>query len=83
MPRIRCHYEDCVFLEEGYCGAAAIELDPELGCQTYSRVDDAAAEDDEWDDDALEEEEWDEEEEDLYEDEEDEEFDEEEEEDEY
>ncbi len=25
MPRIRCHYLDCVFLDEGYCGAAAIE----------------------------------------------------------
>ena len=31
MPRIRCHYEDCVFLEDGYCGAAAIELEPEGG----------------------------------------------------
>ena len=41
MPRIRCHYEDCVFLEDGYCGAAAIELDPENGCLTYTRVDEA------------------------------------------
>jgi hypothetical protein len=83
MPRIRCHYEDCVFLEEGYCGAAAIELDPEMGCQTYSRADDAAAEDDEWDDDAFEDDEWDDEEEDLYEEEEEEEWEEDEEEDEY
>jgi hypothetical protein len=80
MPRIRCHYDDCVFLEEGYCGAAAIELDPEMGCQTYSRADDAAAEDEEdWEEDSLDEEEWDDEDEDLYEDEEEDDWDEEEE----
>jgi hypothetical protein len=48
MPRIRCHYSDCVFLDEGYCGAAAVELDPDTGCQTYTQADDAAVED-EWD----------------------------------
>lgn len=83
MPRIRCHYEDCVFLEEGYCGAAAIELDPEMGCQTYSRADDAAADEDEWDEDSFDEDEWEDEDEDLYEEEEEEEWDEDEEEDEY
>jgi hypothetical protein len=83
MPRIRCHYEDCVFLEEGYCGAAAVEIDPEMGCQTYSRADDAVADEDEWDEDAFDEDEWDEEDEDLYEDEEDEDWEEGEEEDEY
>lgn len=36
MARIRCHYLDCVFLDEGYCSAAAIELDPDSGCMTYS-----------------------------------------------
>lgn len=46
MPRIRCHYPDCVFLDEGYCGAAAVELDPDVGCQTYSRVEDADVEED-------------------------------------
>lgn len=71
MPRIRCRYEDCVFLEEGYCGAAAIELEPEVGCLTYSRVDDEPREEDDWDEDDfddLDEEEdddtWDEEEDD-------------------
>lgn len=54
MPRIRCHYIDCVFLDDGYCGAAAIELDPDVGCMTYSRADDLEVE---------EEEEWEEEEE--------------------
>ena len=60
MPRIRCHYIDCLFLDDGYCGAAAIELDPDVGCMTYSRTDDAEVED-EWEEDEEEElEEWDE-----------------------
>lgn len=82
MPRIRCHYEDCVFLEEKYCGAAAVEIDPDSGCLTYSQVDEPAVETaDDWEEDVLEEEE---EEEDLYEDEEeDEDWDEDEDEDEY
>lgn len=57
MPRIKCHYIDCVFLDEGYCSAAAIELDPDTGCATYSPSDDAVAEE-EWEE---EEEEWEEE----------------------
>ena len=71
MPRIRCHYEDCVFLEDGYCGAAAIELEPEGGCLTYTRVDEAADknadewEEEEFEDDAEEDEdEWDDDEDD-------------------
>lgn len=72
MPRIRCHYEDCVFLEDKYCGAAAVELDPDTGCLTYSQVDDAEApEAGEWTEDLTE----DEEEEELYEEEEEEEDD--------
>lgn len=56
MPRIRCRYEDCVFLEDGYCGAAAIELEPDTGCLTYARVDDAEAKDDEeWEDEDADE----------------------------
>ncbi|WKZ34661.1 MAG: hypothetical protein QY332_13655 [Anaerolineales bacterium] len=31
MPRIKCHYIDCVFVDEGYCSAAAVELDPDSG----------------------------------------------------
>jgi hypothetical protein len=64
MPRIRCHYIDCVFLEDGYCGAAAIEVDPDVGCMTFSRADDGAVDEDweeeeeleEWDEADLEEE---------------------------
>ena len=35
MPKVRCHYEDCVFLDEGFCSAAYIEIDPDQGCLTY------------------------------------------------
>jgi hypothetical protein len=57
MPRIRCHYEDCVFLEDGYCGAAAIELEPEGGCLTYTRVDEAVDKNaDDWDEEEFDEE---------------------------
>lgn len=48
MPRIRCHYLDCVFLDENYCSAAAVEFDPDTGCMTYSPTAEAAA-NDEWD----------------------------------
>jgi hypothetical protein len=57
MARIRCHYLDCAFLDEGFCSAAAIELDPDSGCTTYAPNAEAAT-DDEWDEEELEEEEW-------------------------
>lgn len=78
MPRIRCHYLDCIFLDDGYCSAAAVEVDPDSGCMTYSPNAEADAEDD-WEDEE-EMEEWEdlegdeEEEEDLWADEEEEEF---------
>jgi len=59
MPRIKCHYVDCVFVDEGFCSAAAVEIDPDTGCSTYSPTEEI--EEDEW-----EEEEW--EEDDLWED---------------
>lgn len=49
MPKIRCHYLDCLFLDEKYCSAAAIEINPDSGCQTYSPNDEAVIED--WEDD--------------------------------
>ena len=68
MPRIRCHYIDCVFLEEGYCGKGAVEIDPDEGCLTYSAgapmegddVWDDEEEDelDDWEDDFDEEDIW-------------------------
>ena len=61
MPRIKCHYADCVFVDEGYCSAAAVELDPDTGCATYSPSDgDLASDEDEWDEEESDE--WEEEE---------------------
>lgn len=57
MPRIRCHYVDCVFLDDGSCGAAAVEIDPDVGCMTYSRADDVEVEED-WEEEEEEMEEW-------------------------
>lgn len=48
MPRIHCHYLDCVFLDGKYCSAAAMELDPDTGCKTYQPNDDVDLDD--WDD---------------------------------
>ena len=59
MPRIRCHYIDCVFLDDGYCGAAAIELDPDVGCMTFSRANDLDSEN-EWEEEEEEGDEWEE-----------------------
>ncbi len=59
MPRIRCHYIDCVFLDDGYCSAAAVEVDPDAGCMTFSPTSESSAEDTfEEEEDELEE--WDE-----------------------
>jgi hypothetical protein len=39
MPRIRCNYEGCIHLEGILCTAPEIEVDQELGCLTFSQVD--------------------------------------------
>jgi len=64
MPRIRCHYPDCVFVDDGYCGAAAVEIDPDTGCATYSPTEASTNEDweeedelEEWEDEETDEEE--------------------------
>lgn len=52
MPRIRCRYPDCIFLDEGYCTAAIVEVDPNQGCLTYKPdEDDIPINDDLWDED--------------------------------
>lgn len=66
MPRIRCRYVDCVFLEDGFCGAAAVEVDPDEGCLTYSHIEDVSA-DETWDEEEMDEI-WEDEDEELYED---------------
>ncbi|MDD2521567.1 MAG: hypothetical protein PHW11_01925 [Anaerolineaceae bacterium] len=60
MTKIRCKYLDCQFLDERYCSAAAIELNPDAGCLTYRPVDDDVSITD-WDSEELES--WDEDEE--------------------
>jgi len=63
MPRIKCHYVDCVFIDDGVCSAAAVEIDPDEGCKTFSPAEESAEEDDwteeedtdEWEDDDTEE----------------------------
>ncbi|MGD8604685.1 MAG: DUF1540 domain-containing protein [Anaerolineales bacterium] len=62
MPKVKCKYYDCVYLDDNYCGAAAIEIDPDEGCLTYTRMDEMP-EDEDWDDDEELDELWDEDEE--------------------
>jgi hypothetical protein len=50
MPRIRCLYIDCNFLDDNYCTAPSVEIDPDLGCATYVPLGDEALDDD-WEED--------------------------------
>ena len=51
MPRIRCLYMDCNFLDDNYCTAPTVEIDPDLGCSTYLPLGEAdLVDDDEWED---------------------------------
>jgi hypothetical protein len=38
-----------VFVDEGYCSAAAVEFDPDTGCNTYSVTEESIQKDDDWD----------------------------------
>ena len=49
MSKIRCYYFDCIFADEGFCSAAAVELDPNEGCMTFKPSSDIVPNDD-WDD---------------------------------
>lgn len=51
MPKIRCHYLDCIFLDEKYCSAAAVEIDPDSGCRTYKPNEDEGLDINHWEDD--------------------------------
>ncbi len=64
MPRIKCLYEDCVFILKGFCFSATIELDPEDGCLNYSEepmdinraeFDEDEVNDDNWEDEGFQE----------------------------
>jgi hypothetical protein len=56
MPRIRCKYTDCIFVDGGYCSAALVEWDPQTGCATFMPTEEAAAEAENWEEEELEEE---------------------------
>ena len=62
MPRIRCRYIDCVFTDDGYCSAAAVEIDPDTGCVTYAPPEGVAAGNEKWDEEEQEEDDIDEDE---------------------
>ena len=51
MPRIRCLYIGCIHLDNGFCSAPVIELDPDEGCHTFSQTSADIYDDDDWDDD--------------------------------
>lgn len=61
MPRIRCRYIDCVYLEDGFCSTPTIDLDPDEGCLKYTRIGDVP--EDEWEEEEEHDQIWDEEEE--------------------
>jgi hypothetical protein len=54
MPRIRCRYEECIFLDGGFCTAERIELDPEMGCLTFQQADEAVEEEVAWEEEEEE-----------------------------
>lgn len=54
MPRIRCRYLDCVFLNDGFCDTSAVEIDPDEGCITYTQLDEVSLDKD-WEEEDLEE----------------------------
>ncbi len=58
MPKIRCLYEDCEFLDEGFCSAALIELDPDKGSLNYTPSADSIPEEPLDNDDEDEADEW-------------------------
>ena len=71
MPRIRCNYEGCIHLEGNFCTAGEIELDQELGCLTFSQVEEEEIADMEEEIEEIEDEEledWEEEEDEEWED---------------
>ena len=51
MTRVVCRASDCIFWDEGACSSEEITYDPDSGCLTYERIEDALLEDDEeWED---------------------------------
>lgn len=53
MARIQCLYSDCIFIDDGYCSAPAIKLDPDMGCLTYRTAGEIGEEDEDMLEDEL------------------------------
>ena len=57
MPRIRCSYFNCLYLDDDVCTAPSVEIDPDIGCVTYAQTEDELIEKDEsyedWDTEDL------------------------------
>ncbi len=60
MPKIRCLYVGCIYLEKGYCSAPLINIDPDEGCLTFTQLDDPFEATDDWEEELDGFEEWDE-----------------------
>ncbi len=61
MPKIRCLYVGCVYLEKGYCTAPMVNIDPDEGCLTFTQLDDPfEVEDADWEDELEGFDEWEE-----------------------
>ena len=54
MPRIRCRYLDCIYVDDGYCSSETVEIDQDEGCVTFTLLGDAEVEED-WEEEKLEE----------------------------
>ena len=51
MPRIRCLYFNCLYLDDDICTASIVEIDPDIGCTTYAQgASDLFSDDDDYDD---------------------------------
>ena len=66
MPKIRCLYVGCIYLESGYCTAPLVNIDPDEGCLTFTQLEDpfdgGDLEESDWDDELDGFEEWEEDE---------------------
>ncbi len=67
MPKIRCLYVGCIYLEKGYCTAPQVSIDPDEGCLTFTQLEDPFEDDswedelegfDEWEEDDFDEDDW-------------------------
>ncbi|MBT3314120.1 MAG: hypothetical protein HN390_05860 [Anaerolineae bacterium] len=51
MPRVRCLYFNCLYLDDDICTASTVEIDPDIGCTTYAQsASDLLSESDDYDD---------------------------------